>query len=117
MLESIGRRRRCVPQPFLYFEGLTKFPLKLYGNPILTDTSLIFPHTNGNGHDATTQTVIHRFDKSRDPEGVESHVPHMDHFYDNHLQSGLMRDLALDLEVLGENVILLGNQARKFPRL
>ena len=39
----------------------------------------------------------------------------MDHFYDNNLQSGLMRDLALDLEVLGESVILLGNQARIFP--
>lgn len=34
----------------------------------------------------------------------------MDHFYDNSLQTGLMRDLAIDLELLGEHVVLLGNQ-------
>ena len=34
----------------------------------------------------------------------------MDHFYNNSLQTGLMRDLAIDLELLGEHVILLGNQ-------
>ena len=36
----------------------------------------------------------------------------MDHFYDNSLQTGLMRDLAIDLEVLGEHLVLLGNQVR-----
>jgi len=54
--------------------------------------------------------MIPRFDPSQDMEGVASHVPHMDHFYDNSLQTGLMRDLAIDLEVLGEHVVLLGNQ-------
>ena len=39
----------------------------------------------------------------------------MEHFYDNSLQTGLMRDLAIDLEVLGEHVVLLGNQVIK-PR-
>lgn len=34
----------------------------------------------------------------------------MDHFYDNSLQTGLMKELALDLEVLGQHVVLLGNQ-------
>lgn len=34
----------------------------------------------------------------------------MEHFYDNSLQTGLMRELAIDLEVLGEHVVLLGNQ-------
>lgn len=34
----------------------------------------------------------------------------MDHFYDNSLQTGLMRDLAVDIEVLGEHLVLLGNQ-------
>lgn len=34
----------------------------------------------------------------------------MDHFYDNSLQTGLMRDLVIDLEVLGEHLVLLGNQ-------
>lgn len=37
-------------------------------------------------------------------------MPHMDHFYDNSLQTGLMRDLAIDMELLGEHLVLLGNQ-------
>ena len=57
-------------------------------------------------------TRIHRFDPSLDPEGVASHVPHMDHFYDNSLQTGLMRDLAIDLELLDEHLVLLGNQVK-----
>lgn len=56
------------------------------------------------------RTVIPRFDKSIDPEGAKLRVPYMVHFYDNSLQSGLMRELAVDLEVLGESVVLLGNQ-------
>lgn len=36
----------------------------------------------------------------------------MDHFYDNSLQTGLMRDLGIDLELLGEHLVLLGNQVR-----
>jgi hypothetical protein len=55
-------------------------------------------------------TFIPRFDLDEDKEGVATHVPHMDHFYDNSLQTGLMRDLAMDLEVLGEHLVLLGNQ-------
>jgi von Willebrand factor A domain-containing protein 8 len=50
------------------------------------------------------------FDASLDPEGAKYHVPYMESFYDNSLQSGLMRDLAVDLEVLGEHLVLLGNQ-------
>jgi hypothetical protein len=60
--------------------------------------------------DNTEPTRIHRFDLSLDPEGVASHVPHMDHFYDNSLQTRLMRDLAIDLELLCEHLVLLGNQ-------
>ena len=36
----------------------------------------------------------------------------MDHFYDNSIQSAQMRDLAIDLELLGEHLVLLGNQVR-----
>ena len=71
--------------------------------------TLIFPSsssTDGESHG----TSIPLFEPSHDPEGVASHVPHMDHFYDNSLQTGLMRDLAIDLEILGEHVVLLGNQ-------
>ena len=53
---------------------------------------------------------IPRFPASQDADGVASRIPHMDHFYDNSLQTGLMRDLAVDLELLGEHVVLLGNQ-------
>lgn len=34
----------------------------------------------------------------------------MDHFYDNSLQTGLMRDIAIDIEILGEHIVMLGNQ-------
>jgi hypothetical protein len=34
----------------------------------------------------------------------------MDHFFDNSLQTGSMRDLAVDFELLGEHLVLLGNQ-------
>ena len=43
---------------------------------------------------------------------MASYVPHMDHFYDNSLQSALMRYLAVDFELLGEHLVLLGNQVR-----
>jgi len=57
-------------------------------------------------------TRIPRFDTMRDPEGVASYVPHMDHFYDNNVQSAQMRDLAVDFELLDEHLVLLGNQVR-----
>lgn len=61
-------------------------------------------------HDITFATTIPRFNVSLDPEGSASYVPSMSHFYNNSLQTGLMRELAVDLEVLGEHVVLLGNQ-------
>ena len=60
-------------------------------------------------------TFIPRFDPDEDKEGVAMHVPHMDHFYENSLQTGLMRDLAVDLELLGEHLVLLGNQVNYNP--
>jgi hypothetical protein len=62
-------------------------------------------------------TFIPRFDPDEDKEGVAAHVPHMDHFYENSLQTGLMRDLAVDLEILGEHLVLLGNQVVHIPTL
>jgi hypothetical protein len=55
-------------------------------------------------------TRIPRFDATRDPKGAASYVPHMDHFYDNSIQSAQMRDLAVDFELLDEHLVLLGNQ-------
>ena len=55
-------------------------------------------------------TRIPRFDATQDLEGVASYVPHMDHFYDNSVQTAHMRDLAVDFELLDEHLVLLGNQ-------
>ncbi|KAF5384151.1 hypothetical protein D9615_003188 [Tricholomella constricta] len=78
-------------------------------NAVVEGTALVFPGATSSG-ESVPQTSIPLFDASQDVDGVASHVPHMDHFYDNSLQTGLMRDLAIDLEVLGEHVVLLGNQ-------
>jgi von Willebrand factor A domain-containing protein 8 len=71
--------------------------------------NLIFPAPEIPG-EVGEVTYIPLFDRSRDPDGVASHVPYMEHFCDNSLQAGLMRDLAIDLELLREHVVLLGNQ-------
>lgn len=83
--------------------------LQFNPSPVIQDNILLFPEVSspeGN----TLPTPIPCFDASLDPEGFASHVPHMDHFYDNSLQTSLMRDLAIDMELLGEHLVLLGNQ-------
>ena len=60
----------------------------------------------------TEDTRIPRFEAAQDRDGVASYVPHMDHFYDNSVQSAQMRDLAIDFELLDEHLVLLGNQVR-----
>ena len=77
--------------------------------PEVRDGGVWFPAPSGPNGRSYGATFIPFFDRTQDPEGV-SHIPHMDHFYDNSLQTGLMRDLAIDLEVLGEHLVLLGNQ-------
>ncbi|KAI0827475.1 AAA domain-containing protein [Trametes gibbosa] len=77
--------------------------------PEVRGEGLFFPPATGASAKDTRPTTIPRFDAAQDREGA-SHVPHMDHFYDNSLQTGLMRDLAIDFEVLGEHLVLLGNQ-------
>ncbi|KAL0946287.1 hypothetical protein HGRIS_012537 [Hohenbuehelia grisea] len=78
--------------------------------PVVEDKVVFFPEATNSTGQIHFPTPIPRFDPAQDPEGVATHVPHMDHFYDNSLQSGLMRDLAVDLELLGEHLVLLGNQ-------
>ncbi|THU86941.1 hypothetical protein K435DRAFT_970118 [Dendrothele bispora CBS 962.96] len=77
--------------------------------PTVEGNKLLFPGATGSGKEMPT-TEIPIFDTSKDQEGVASLVPYMDHFYDNSLQTGMMRDLAIDLELLGEHLVLLGNQ-------
>ena len=78
-------------------------------SPELRDGGVLFPAPSGPLGKGVDPLFVPFFDRSQDPGGL-SHVPHMDHFYDNSLQTGLMRDLAIDLEVLGEHLVLLGNQ-------
>ncbi|TEB25531.1 hypothetical protein FA13DRAFT_1738248 [Coprinellus micaceus] len=78
-------------------------------NPIVDNGDLVFPSPTI-GEKELPPTRVPLFNAAGDPSGVASHVPHMDHFYDNSLQTGLMRELALDLEVLKQHVVLLGNQ-------
>ncbi|KAG6857487.1 hypothetical protein H0H87_002112 [Tephrocybe sp. NHM501043] len=78
-------------------------------NPVVERTFLTFSSFNPSAEDRV-QVRIPIFNAVQDTDGVASHVPHMDHFYDNSIQTGMMRDLAIDIELLGEHVVLLGNQ-------
>jgi hypothetical protein len=75
--------------------------------------ALVFPGPSTSGGPSYA-TRIPLFNVAEDTLGVKSHVPYMDHFYDNSLQTELMRDLAVDSELLGEHVVLLGNQVCVF---
>lgn len=88
-----------------------KLPFQFNPSPLIESNILFFPGPNRGGGQLDP-TVVPRFDPSQDPDGVTSHVPHMEHFYENSLQTGLMRDLAIDLELLNEHLVLLGNQVR-----
>ena len=73
---------------------------------------MVFPSPSDPLNETIGSVSIPLFDAVQDPDGVASRIPHMEHFYDNELQTGLMRDLAIDLEILGEHLVLLGNQVR-----
>ncbi|KAG6840024.1 hypothetical protein C0991_009490 [Blastosporella zonata] len=73
-------------------------------DPVIEGKVLTFHGSKSNGEDGI-RVSIPLFDAVQDQDGVASHVPHMDHFYDNSLQSGLMRDLAIDLELLEGGVV------------
>ncbi|KAH7915875.1 AAA domain-containing protein [Hygrophoropsis aurantiaca] len=92
--------------------GILKSSPAFNPSPNVEGSKLIFPESNSSSNSNSSFELISipLFDAAEDREGVASHVPHMDHFYDNSLQTGLMRDLAIDIEVLGEHVVLLGNQ-------
>ncbi|KAI0315297.1 AAA domain-containing protein [Amylostereum chailletii] len=78
---------------------------------IAQETGILFPEpTSPTNRRAGEPTFIPYFDAAKDREGVASFIPHMDHFFDNSLQTGLLRDLAIDFEMLGEHLVLLGNQ-------
>ncbi|KAF7292707.1 hypothetical protein MIND_01168900 [Mycena indigotica] len=89
--------------------GIERLAPAFHPSPVVSDDKLIFPASSTSGG-ASSPIAIPLFNVADDPHGVKSRVPYMDHFYDNSLQTELMRDIAVDLELLGEHVILLGNQ-------
>ncbi|KAF7986115.1 hypothetical protein HWV62_41553 [Athelia sp. TMB] len=95
--------------------GIKKKSAWFNPSPVAQEKHILFPEISSPGG-RSEPTSIPRFDAALDPEGVASHVPHMDHFYDNSIQTGSMRDLAVDMEVLGEHLVLLGNQLLGRPR-
>jgi von Willebrand factor A domain-containing protein 8 len=78
--------------------------------PSVVDGVLEFPSPSDPSQPNITPVHVPCFVADADPEGIASHVPHMNHFYDNSLQTSLMRDIAIDMEILGEHLALLGNQ-------
>ncbi|KAF7319254.1 hypothetical protein HMN09_00262900 [Mycena chlorophos] len=89
--------------------GIERIAPAVHPDCVVQNDSLIFPGPSTSGGPSFS-TAIPLFNVADDRQGVKSHVPYMDHFYNNSLQTELMRDIAVDLEVLGEHVVLLGNQ-------
>ncbi|KAH9931510.1 AAA domain-containing protein [Fomitopsis serialis] len=102
LLEECGIPRKSPPfnpPPVVSKDGIT-FPASTSSSP--GSESLL---------ETQKATFVPAFDPAQDLEGVQTHVPHMDHFYDNSLQTGLMRDMAVDLEMasiqgVGKNKII-----------
>lgn len=111
LFAEVGIRKRTPAVSGTHITQIEKLNATQYNPPPSVEhNNLVFPEPSDPYKIDGEPTLIPLFDKSQDPEGVASHIPHMDHFYDNHLQTGLMRDIAIDLEVLGEHLVLLGNQ-------
>lgn len=117
IFEECGINKRTPPVGLVSVEELddmlTLIPVQFNPPAEVREEGLFFPPATGASTKDTRSTTIPRFDASQDREGA-AHVPHMDHFYDNSLQTGLMRDLAIDFEILGEHLVLLGNQVSGF---
>lgn len=109
LAEFLPATERMNLDSLLEDSNILKKPPQFNPSPFVEGDYLKFPGPSTNGEDSFS-TSIPLFNVTHDPEGVASHVPHMDHFYDNSLQTGLMRDLGIDIEVLREHVVLLGNQ-------
>jgi len=80
--------------------------------PFVENDCLVFqaPSVSTADEQTNSNIAIPLFDPADDIEGTFSHIPHMDHFYENSLQTGLMKSITIDLALLGEHVVLLGNQ-------
>ncbi|KAJ7165324.1 AAA domain-containing protein [Mycena filopes] len=109
LLEFIPAVERMNVEQLFDDAGIARGAPAHHPNAVVENDELVFPGASTTGG-ASYATRIPLFNIAEDPQGVQSHVPYMDHFYDNSLQTELMRDLAVDLELLGEHLVLLGNQ-------
>ncbi|KAJ6597514.1 AAA domain-containing protein [Mycena vulgaris] len=109
LLEFLPGVERMNVELLLDEAGLRREAPAYNPSPVVQEDTLVFPGQSTSGGPSYS-TSVPLFNVAEDPQGVKSHVPYMDHFYDNSLQTELMRDLAVDLELLGEHVVLLGNQ-------
>ncbi|CAH7688707.1 AAA domain-containing protein [Phakopsora pachyrhizi] len=71
---------------------------------------LIFPNSYPTA--GTDDYKLRRWSKNEteDDSDSDQFVPHMPYFYDNSQQNLLMREIGVDLEVLKDHLVLLGNQ-------
>ncbi|KAJ7050407.1 AAA domain-containing protein [Mycena amicta] len=107
--EFLPAMERMNIQTMLDEVGIERVAPAYHPSSIVQDDTLVFPGPSTSGG-PSFPTNIPLFNVADDPHGVKSHVPYMDQFYDNSIQTELMRDIAVDLELLGEHVVLLGNQ-------
>ncbi|GAA5944071.1 H(+)-transporting V1 sector ATPase subunit E [Sporobolomyces koalae] len=87
--------------------GLTPAPLRIHPPAIVNGKSLEFISRSLEGEE--TRYGIPLFCPTDDPDNM-SHVPHMTTYLDNQTQTVLMRDIAVDLELERQHILLLGNQ-------
>ncbi|KAJ7057255.1 AAA domain-containing protein [Mycena amicta] len=99
--EFLPAMERMNIQTMLDEVGIERVAPAYHPSSIVQDDTLVFPVRPSTSGGPSFPTNIPLFN---------SHVPYMDQFYDNSIQTELMRDIAVDLELLGEHVVLLGNQ-------
>ncbi|KAJ7230837.1 AAA domain-containing protein [Mycena haematopus] len=109
LLEFLPAVERMNVEQLFDEAGIARVAPAHHPSPFVHDDALVFPGPSTSGGPSYA-TRIPLFNIAENALGVKSHVPYMDHFYDNSLQTELMRDLAVDVELLREHVVLLGNQ-------
>lgn len=107
--EFLPATERMALEDMLAESGITPSAPTRYPAPVLTASGLHFPAPSSASGDLSPLSLPY-YPTEADPEGASSFVPHMTHFFDNSLQTSLMRDLGVDLCVLNEHLVLLGNQ-------
>lgn len=102
VLEESGLRPRGAEGAFQYR------PQEWLADPSIQEGNLIFDDTNAPDIDAV-RVPIYKVDEK--DAGGKHLIPNLaNSFYNNNTQSLILRDLAIDLQVMGEHLLLMGNQ-------